>query len=152
MKKKEQETKEEISDGGHEILPESEEWLKEIYKHYQSRFLSDNNRIWTTAAILVPLSVAPFAVLAKGSVLTTMQLLLMAIVSSMFLIAWLFIADVHKEYQNRSDKIINAIEKKIGFVFNHVPQKKIRAGNTRWLMACGIWSAWLSVLAFWPRV
>jgi hypothetical protein len=43
---------------------DSNRWLELLFKHYSDRMLSDNERIWRTGALLIPLSLAAFAALA----------------------------------------------------------------------------------------
>ncbi|MDR3463406.1 MAG: hypothetical protein P4L76_13925 [Beijerinckiaceae bacterium] len=38
---------------------DGDSWLQLLYSSYLQRFLSDNNRIWTTGQWMIPLSLAP---------------------------------------------------------------------------------------------
>ena len=127
-----------------------DDWLKEIYKHYQARFLSDNNRIWTTAAIFIPLSLAPFVVLIRENEFTLIQLIVIATISSLFLVAWLAIAESHKQYQEKSMLILRAIERKKGLMVQNNRTRRLGAKHSRWLLASGIWLSWLAIFFFWP--
>ena len=39
-----------------------EDWKQSLYQNYTNRFLSDNNRIWVTGGIFIPVALAAFVV------------------------------------------------------------------------------------------
>ncbi len=55
----------------------SEEWMKLLYSSYLQRMLSDNERIWRTGAIFVPLSLSALAALVTIKDLTIWRILVL---------------------------------------------------------------------------
>lgn len=104
---------------------EHAEWVRLLYTQYTTQFLSDNNRIWTTATIFLPLSLAG---LVKLSDLGLYDTALLGAGSSLLAWFWLVIADHHRSFQTTSKDMTKAIEEHIGFVFPE--QKAMRT----WLM------------------
>lgn len=89
------------------------DWLQTLYENYERRFLSDNNVIWSTGAILIPLSLAGFgAVLGRDQVhWTSVAVFLFA--SSLLMLIWNLIADTHRAFQEKSEAWLVAIERTI---------------------------------------
>ena len=51
--------------------------LESLFKHYTDRMLSDNERIWRTGALFVPISLAAFAALTAVKCLQVWQILVL---------------------------------------------------------------------------
>ena len=97
----------------HRDTPKNE-WLRALYAAYTERFLSDNNRIWSTGAIMIPLSLAPFAILPAITKLQDIHFWVLSLASITVYLAWLVIADGHRQFQDKSVAWIAAIEQSIG--------------------------------------
>ncbi len=91
----------------------------ELYKIYLQRFIEDNSKIFSTGAILIPLSFAVFATVPTviSSFSSFVPIILPAAISLILYFAWFFIAENHRVFQNRNMLIISAIEKSLGIVF-----------------------------------
>jgi hypothetical protein len=90
------------------------EWLKLLYKSFTERFLSDNSRIWTTGAVMIPFSLAPLAVLLTLREPDQIHFLVLATASLTIYVSWLVIADGHRRFQNKSYAWLLAIQQVIG--------------------------------------
>lgn len=84
--------------------------LTTLYQEYNKRFLADNNRIWTTGATLVPLSLGAFGVLASINRPNLSQVIGFAVIGWLLMTIWLFIAENHRHFQNRSQEWLDEIE------------------------------------------
>lgn len=110
-----------------ECGPEYHKWLENLYNHYVQQFISDNNRIWTTGSIMIPLSFSPFAIFPSANSLHFIYTILLAIASISIYFAWLVLADNHKAFQNKSLHWIIAIQKTIGI--NKIGKNKINGSE-----------------------
>lgn len=88
--------------------------LRNIYTVKSQIFLSDNNRIWTTAAIVIPLAFGAAAALEANKDATSGQRLVAGIVGFFLLALWNVFADRHKVLQDRSQSWLSSIEKLYG--------------------------------------
>jgi hypothetical protein len=84
--------------------------LTAVYGRYTQQFFSDNGRIWTTAATMIPLSLGAFVGLAAIDHPTKLQIVLFSVASWLLMSFWLVIAENHRESQDRSSEVLNAIE------------------------------------------
>ena len=125
------------------------DWLRILYSSYLQRFLSDNNRIWTTGQLMVPLAFAPFAAVPSLTYpFDLLKLLLFSFPSMGLIWLWIIIADNHRAFQEKSEEWLNRIEevlriKKPGG--NKSPGFFVRPGmirKTRWCLAWGITISW----------
>jgi hypothetical protein len=91
-----------------------DEWLQIIYQSYSQRFISDNERIWATGAIMIPLALAIFVALPSIKEPTTLQLITLGIPSILVMMSWLVIAENHRAFQEKSRAWIVAIEETLG--------------------------------------
>jgi len=96
--------------------PQKDEWLRKLYECYKDRFLSDNDRIWKTGAIMIPLSFAPLAILPSIESPEAVHFLILGIASLLIYAIWLIIADNHRVFQNKSMAWITAIEQSVNLV------------------------------------
>jgi hypothetical protein len=137
--------------------------LERAHEKYTQLYLSDNNRIWSTAAIMVPLSLGAFVVLASMDKPTIVQVIVLALASWLLMAVWFIIADNHRAFQEVSLERTRQIEELWGM--RRQPRNKekgrglfgfiglVGPGGVRrmrkwllWLVAIG----WLAVLLWWP--
>lgn len=129
------------------------DWLKTLYNSFSNRMLSDNERIWRTGAIFVPLSLSAFAALVSMSNLDSWKVLTLGLASSALLWCWLFIAENHRAFQQKSEAWLVAIQETIGL--EKVGGPKVRGNKLnqilifgaaiqwmRWLLTIGVTAAW----------
>ncbi|MBE9584029.1 hypothetical protein IM792_06170 [Mucilaginibacter sp. JRF] len=136
-----------------EFVPAEEHhnWLRQLHSHYSEKFLQDNNRIWSTASILIPLSLAGLATVKDAPPLSVIPIALASISLMLF---WVIFAEHHRAFQNRSSAYIQAIERHIHIHF--VPGKAdghpiTKIGNVqtiRWAMFYLIVLIWTLALVF----
>jgi hypothetical protein len=139
--------------------------LATIYEMRVSRFLADNNRIWTTAASMIPLSLGAFVVLASIDKPSRLQVILFPLAGWILMSVWLVIAEKHRIFVDKSLEVIRGIERIWGL---QEPQPREAVGNrlTRWAfylfasneivrkMRFTLWGlvtlGALVIFAFWP--
>jgi hypothetical protein len=88
----------------------ADEWLRRMHSAYMDRFLADNQRIWMTASIFVPLSLTPFAVLFSIKEPRSVHVIVLAGVSLTLLGFWSLVARRHRAFQAQSLTTVIAIE------------------------------------------
>lgn len=93
------------------------DWLKTLYLRYAEKFARDNERIWTTAAIFIPLSLSGLAFLKDASFI---RIVLLAIGSIKLMEFWVNIAENHRAFQNKSQAILKAVEERYALNFNRI--------------------------------
>lgn len=120
-----------------------DDWLRTLYSSYLQRFLSDNGRIWTTATLMVPLSLAAFAGVPALKQLTNATLALLAVPSIVLITLWLFSADKHRVFQEQSEDVLNAIEHVLGIRELGKRPKWGAVRLARWALTVGVWLGWL---------
>lgn len=133
-----------------------EPWLHIVYQHYAERFQKDNEKIWTIGAIFIPLSLAGLTVLKDVSFAQTV---LLAVGSTMLMQFWVWIAENHRGFQNKSQAIVQAIEQNFGLKFSEVEGKKIQekldshdsvrgfsVQASRWRMLSAVRAVWLGAV------
>lgn len=89
--------------------------------------MSDNARIWTTGAFLIPLSLTPFAFVIERS-LSFWELAILAGGSMLLITSWIVIAEAHRNFQNASQNWIEAIEELHGIRSQDVEPKARERG------------------------
>jgi hypothetical protein len=94
---------------------EQSQSLVTLYANYTARFLSDNSRIWTTAASMIPLSLGAFVVLASIAHPSKIEILTLSISSWVLISVWFVIAENHRAFQESSHKVLRGIEEIWGF-------------------------------------
>ena len=131
--------------------------LESLFKHYTDRMLSDNERIWRTGALFVPISLAAFAALTAVKCLQVWQILVLGAPSIGLMFAWIVIAENHRAFQQKSEAWLTAIQRVIGL--EGPRQVKVEAGgreglvtrkgaiqNMRWYLLYGVIAAWTLIL------
>jgi hypothetical protein len=131
-----------------------EKWLQLLYSSYLNRFLSDNGRIWTTGQLMVPLSLAPIAVVPTlKEALTVFNLFVLAVPSISLIWLWLVIAENHRAFQNKSEQWLSEIEKVMKVNKPGGPKGDgilVRPGmiqKVRWCLAWGLTVFWPLLIA-----
>lgn len=130
--------------------------LSSLYEGYSSRFLSDNTRIWTTAATMIPLSLGAFVVLASIDRPSRSQIVLLPLAGWLLMSIWLVIAENHRAFQEASHQWMRAVERIWGFD-EALPEKRLSwmTGRRRvrqmrfalwWIVTVGA----VFVMLFWP--
>ena len=94
----------------------SDTWLQLMYETRWSRFQSDNERIWTTGSILIPLSAAGFAAFCAIENPTWIHVVILGVASMSLYWFWLILAANHKAFQRKSLAWIEAIELETGII------------------------------------
>lgn len=92
-------------------ITDSREWLETLFNHYSDRMLSDNERIWRTGALFVPISLAAFAVLAGIQSLQLWHILALGASSIILMWTWIVIAENHRSFQQKSEAWLIAIQR-----------------------------------------
>lgn len=131
-----------------------DDWLKTLYTAFANRMLSDNERIWRTGAILVPLSLSAFAALVAMNPLSPWKVAVLGAASSALLWFWLVIAENHRAFQQKSEAWLLAIQETVGFERAGGPKVRGNALNQflifpaaiqgmRRVLAAGVTAAWI---------
>lgn len=129
--------------------------LKTMYETYANQFLSDINRIWTTAASFIPLSLGAFAVLISIDHPSFSQILLLSLTGWLLISVWLVIAENHRAFQEKSHRWMREIERIWGF------EEVLQPKRVGWLTARGMvrrmrFALWaiivgaVLIILFWP--
>ena len=140
---------------------DKDQWLRTLYDSYNKRFLSDNNRIWTTGSIMIPLSLAGFAALPTLQCPPFISLLSLALASTAVIVSWLLIAENHAAFQEKSLAWIIAIEETVGLkntggakitsnLINRIFTFKAGVQFARWGITAGVIAGWFFILTNWP--
>lgn len=90
------------------------DWLRALYGHFGERMRSDNERIWSTGEIFVPISLSGFAALLAIDEPAIWKTSILALGSSFLLLLWLFLAESHRSFQRKSEAWLVAILRTIG--------------------------------------
>jgi hypothetical protein len=141
---------------------QSDEWLRTLYERYTDRFIHDNNRIWTTGSIMIPISLAAFGALPMIACPKLIHLVILGLASVTLIVSWLVIAENHRAFQEKSMAWIAAIERAIGIEDIAPPKLQGNRLNRlltfsgavqkmRWTLTLAIVVGWIMVWIFWPR-
>ena len=84
-----------------------------LHQSFAVRFAQDNNNIWSTGAVFVPISVT-----LAGLFWTTRggwgELIALGLLSTSLMISWWLIAEIHRAFQQKSNAVMLAIETSLG--------------------------------------
>lgn len=134
-----------------------------LHSQYMQRFLSDNNRIWQTAATMIPLSLGSFVALATLDHPSRWQVALFATAGWILITVWVVIADNHRKFAERSEQYLKEIEgiwKVIppsrskappDHVIERLTAKKGRVRQTRYALWLVVTIGAILSILFWPR-
>ena len=139
-----------------EQMAASDDWLLRLHESYAERFLADNERIWSTASLFIPLSLATFPAYFALDERTWQLASTFGAVSVALVTFWYLIAEKHKTFQNRSYDVVRAIETVIigtkgmgeirDAVVRHAPDAGPSAHTTRLTLVVSIWVGWFAVI------
>lgn len=130
----------------------ADDWLMKIYDARLQRFLHDNDRIWSSGSLLVPLSLAPFLALASIESPELAHLIVLGTASTMLVAFWLLIAESHRSYQERSLEWIEEIEGKVGVrPRDEAPSRRFPARQARRGFVVAVPLLWVIAAVVWPR-
>jgi len=124
------------------------DWLARIYEARLQRFLHDNAKIWSTGALLVPLSLAPFLALGGIEQPQTAHFVFFGLASFVLMLLWLVIAESHRKYQDRSLEWMREIEHIVGASIRQPAQG---IGSTRFRSRWARRALTLAVSSRWAR-
>jgi hypothetical protein len=85
-------------------------WLQTYYSALNDRFLADIDRIWSTGAIMIPLSLGAAVALVTIDERTISDAVFLAVPSIMLIVFWNLIVRRNKYFQDRSMKAMELIE------------------------------------------
>lgn len=130
-----------------------EEWLRTIYQMYHQRFLSDNNRIWTVGAILLPVSLSAFAIPVRVTDLSWIPLCVLALASTFLIWSWIIIADNHRAFQQKSLAWVVAIQELLNVKDPHGFKldeswlaRNVPVHRMRWMLGWAVPLGWVLVV------
>lgn len=130
--------------------------LVTLHESYSARFLSDNARIWTTAASMIPLSLGAFVVLASMRSPALVQVVILSAAAWVLMSVWLIIAENHRAYQEGSQRVLQDIEEIWGFPHRPAKSKgnwltgRGRVRQMRYVLWWAVTIGAVLVVLFWP--
>jgi hypothetical protein len=131
----------------------SHDVLLHVYDARLQRYLSDNNRIWTTGALLIPLSLAGVALLSARAHPTIPQRIVVGAGSVLLILVWNIFADHHRGFQSRSEAWITAIEHHLGLPeIKGTNKAQMPRWSTLWPLETVQRTRWLlfwAILGYW---
>jgi hypothetical protein len=147
---------EEFSKSQEEKNQDPNQWLRTIYEHHSELFLANNNKIWTTASVLIPLSLAGFVAIASLDDLDLYHVQVLMFASISLILIWLVIAENHRAFQQKDEAWLVAIERIIKIedktgskvqsnFFNRLLTYKAAVQISYWILFVGILIVWTYV-------
>lgn len=130
-------------------------WLQILYQSYASRFLSDNERIWNTGAIVIPLSLAGFVAVISLNKPQWPQVIVLMTGSIVLMFIWLMIAENHRAFQQKSQAWLVAIERTLKLKGGWGPKVKgnfLNRLSTKFSVQSWRWIFFFLVVAGWCGV
>ena len=106
---------------------DTQQWLETLHKHYSDRMLSDNERIWRTGALFVPISLASFVGLTAIDCLKFWHTIVLGFPFMALMWAWIVIAENHRSFQQKSEVWLIELERAMYLITPH--EKKIEKGG-----------------------
>lgn len=85
-------------------------WLQTYYSALNDRFLADIDRIWSTGAIMIPLSLGAAVALVTIDERTLWDAIFLAVPSIMLIVFWDLIVRRHNYFRDRSLRTMELIE------------------------------------------
>ena len=133
------------------------EGIRQAYAKYTQMYLSDNGRIWATAATMIPLSLGAFVVLVSIEEPSVFQVGILAMASWLLMALWYVIAENHRAFQDvwlqQTIKIeqlwgLNPPDRPRAAAVRIVGRGVVR--RTRVVLLWAVTLGWLAVLLWWP--
>lgn len=81
-----------------------------LYTAKTDRFLAENEKIWVTGRIFIPVSLAAFAAWAALKPASWQQVFVLGVLSISLLVIWHIVAQAHKRFQIHHEAWLDAIE------------------------------------------
>lgn len=138
---------------------EQGEWMRLLYEQRSGRFSADNQTIWQTGGIMVPVALAAFAVPAQAEITSGWVLVILAAASIALMLLWAWVSETHRAFQNKSMAVMIAIEQEIAHYFDPIGYKIIdlprnlrfivgpKSGQAAiWLFTVLVFIGWISVI------
>jgi len=123
------------------------EWLRTLYTAYAGRMLSDNQRIWGTGSIFLPLSITGFAAFIAIDRPQLRHTVVLGLASSSLAWCWLFIAENHRSFQQKSEAWLVAIQETVGIQGVGGPKVRGNPLNRALTFRAAIqWMRWILVI------
>jgi hypothetical protein len=88
----------------------SDEWLRHLHTSYVQRYLADNDRTWSTASFIFPISLAGFAAIVAVTDFGFVHVVVVGTAASLLMFFWYLVAGIHLAYSRRSYHMVRAIE------------------------------------------
>ncbi|MDX1700213.1 MAG: hypothetical protein R3250_06310 [Melioribacteraceae bacterium] len=95
-----------------------DEWLRTLYDSFLNRMLSDNERIWKTGVLFIPLSLSAFGALIAIDNIIWWKVAVLGFASSTIIRVWNIIAENHRTFQQNSEAWLIAIQETIGLKYH----------------------------------
>jgi hypothetical protein len=111
------------------------EWLRTLYEVNSAKFISNNGTIWSTGALMIPVSFAAFALPIQAKITSGWAMMLLAFASTWILLTWIVIAENYRAFQNKSVAIMTAIEAHVGLDFGSPKLNDLK--HLRWVAGRG---------------
>ncbi len=125
------------------VSTQNDQWLTVEYQRRLQQFLSDNNRIWTTGSLFIPLSLAGLTAVPNMMEKSPILVILLSVASSTLALFWQFIADRHRSWQDEHQVWMDAIDKSVGlpkFELNTRLGKVLKTRTNLVRLVTAIWS------------
>jgi len=123
-------------------------WLKTLYEKRTDRFSSDNDKIWTTGQILIPIAIGAFGVYAALKDPDLYQVLILAFLSVGLLVIWELIALVHRRFQGIHECWLDAIEQHLSVKPTAIPRRRMQLKVARRLLIVIVFAVWTVIIVF----
>ena len=124
------------------------DWLKTLYEKRTDRFISDNDKIWTTGQILIPIAIGAFGIYATLTKPDIYQVLILALLSVGLLVIWELIAVVHRRFQDIHECWLDAIEQRLSIKPREtaIPRRRMSLKVARRLLIVIVFAAWTVII------
>ncbi len=127
-------------------------WVETFYKSRTDRFIAENNKIWTTGRIFIPISIAIFGVYATLEGPTLKQLGILASISIILLVIWEMISITHKRFQTAHEQWLTRIDKVMKVDLPPVSKKGVGLGTLRKALIICVSLVWFCLALNHPDV
>lgn len=138
-----------------------DEWLRTLYVVYAERMRADNERIWGTGSIFIPLAVAGFAAFVGIAKPQLWHVGVLGFASTALAVSWLFIAENHRAFQQNSEAWLVAIHELLGIPYggpkavgnrlNRILTRRHAIQGMRWVLVCAIALGWIFLFVMFAR-